>query len=836
MKRLSAFLCFLFLACAAWGINVTNYPLRTTAQSTDWFWLSSVPDKTNYNFPYSSLLSQMQTDLTFPLSGIQTNLGSGTNNTLVNVTIIGGTLSNVSGNFAASRLQGYVAVTDLPGVVGDGATDCTAGLNTGLALGTNLYWPPGTYLTHALSTGVPQRMTFAPGATVKFHTNDTGYLLALNGQGNTVEGPGILNGTGGTNVFFIDGTNYGYQGAYYPGGVILAPTNYDDYYSGFVGTLPPIGPRHGIYVNPIGNSRISDLSFINFSGAGLTVQSTDTGVDSQVNHYFVRSCYFTNCGCAMRFGDGTTANAAEYGIVIGNKGFHNSYFIDTKCANIEFVGNSCNYAEVGFYLNAYLSGGVGRSHDNLVGSTFNHCGFGYYITGASSGVNINGNNFLGCVGATITGNSDAVMIHNNYFQTAPSAIIDYSVGTNYFINNLITMDTTWDGNLVFDGWTNAVMYGNYMAGNNKGATTNNGILYPGKNTSSPPVSTNGIYAWLPHRFNGTNYWYPLYPTNGPVADLLTAANHWTGASNTFDGPVTFRDGIIVESTNSTSTLSNLIVQGTETVGGTLSATNGLVLQMKPSFTTNFTCTTNLQFYCLNGNGQIITLPNAANVPGVVYTFSTTNKLAIPFIVTNSTGTQTIADGASLSYTNNDNGIKVASFISDGSAWWLTKKSRTTLPSASWSCSTNITFGSVTNMVTLDTTEANNGVGITLDNSAWATAGVGSKIWVTNAGMYMLTFSAVWSKVGGGAANGDVWIRQDGVTIPRTMTLGTIQNSTSTNVMTVNFILPVTKTTYFDLVGASPDGLAQMQAMPAITSPFARPACPSIIVTINKCSD
>lgn len=69
-----------------------------------------------------------------------------------------------------------------------------------------------------------------------------------------------------------------------------------------------------------------------------------------------------------------------------------------------------------------------------------------------------------------------------------------------------------------------------------------------------------------------------------------------------------------------------------------------------------------------------------------------------------------------------------------------------------------------------------------------------------------------------------------------MTLMTIQNATSTNVMTVNFIMPVTGVTYFDLQGACPNGTAQLQAMPAITSPFNRPACPSIIVTVNKVSD
>lgn len=278
-----------------------------------------------------------------------------------------------------------------------------------------------------------------------------------------------------------------------------------------------------------------------------------------------------------------------------------------------------------------------------------------------------------------------------------------------------------------------------------------------------------------------------------------------------------------------------LVASNITASGSVTATNNYIHQFYQ--TNGFTyCNSTNEYYLVNAyTNPLFVLPDASTVKGQKFEFTTTNQSCF-FIVTNKTGTQTIANGSSLSYTNNNNGQKVVAFISDGAHWWLATKGRTILPSASWSCNTNITFPNVTNMVTLDTQEANNGVGITLDNSAWTTVGVGSRIWVTNAGMYLLTFSAMWAKTGGGSANGDVWIRQDGTMIPRTMTLQTIQNATSTNVMTVNFILPVTKTTYFDLVGASPDGTAHMQAMPAITSPFARPAAPSIIVTMQKTSD
>lgn len=272
------------------------------------------------------------------------------------------------------------------------------------------------------------------------------------------------------------------------------------------------------------------------------------------------------------------------------------------------------------------------------------------------------------------------------------------------------------------------------------------------------------------------------------------------------------------------------------VSGTLTATNGVIQMVKPSFTTNFTCTTNLQTYLLNGSGpQIVTLPNAANVPNLVYHFTTTNDVC-SYILTNATGAQTIADGKSFSYTNSGSGKGVVSLMSDGAHWWLISKGKYRLPCAQFSTTTNTTFANITNCVTLQQTDLNNGLGIGLDNSAWFTAGVGSRIYCTNLGVYMLTISAIWSKTSGTADNGDIWLRQSGIDVPNSMTLMTIANS-ATNVMTVNYnVNVVTNNTFFDFQAASTGGAGILQSMPAIASPFNRPACPAVIVTVNKMSD
>lgn len=61
------------LAFAASGVNVTNYPIPGYIQPNYWFWVSSVQDKTNYNVPYTNLVSQLGNDM-----NVVTNNYSGT--------------------------------------------------------------------------------------------------------------------------------------------------------------------------------------------------------------------------------------------------------------------------------------------------------------------------------------------------------------------------------------------------------------------------------------------------------------------------------------------------------------------------------------------------------------------------------------------------------------------------------------------------------------------------------------------------------------------------------------------------------------------------------------
>lgn len=434
-----------------------------------------------------------------------TSDGNGSGYSLTNLNVLSaqhlrGEGSGLSG-ISATHMAGTVALTDL-GAIGDGATDNTLVISNALAMGTNLYVPPGVFLTRAVTTSIPQHITFAAGAQLLFHPLSIGNLLELDGAGNTVEGPGTLDGVGGANVFFTspDGmTNSSYVNIFTSTPPYTSNAfTYTIYWSGFTGWIPPKGPRNGLYINPTGNGRVSDLSFLNFSGTALTVQGTEPDENKQINHYFIRNNYFTNNGCAMALGTGV--NGAEYGVVMGNKGFCNSYFLDVRCANIEITGNSCNWAALGLYIHPPfdpLAGSQGRSHDNIVGNTINHCGWAYYIANANTGLNMTGNNFLGCVQANAVEGTSGLQVNSCYFELVDTGLVDTTTNAynawNIYRNNTFIQAYGQTGTNLWSGFTNKyIWYGNVLIGNSYSAATNNGFIYPPAGTNLYSASGQAI--------------------------------------------------------------------------------------------------------------------------------------------------------------------------------------------------------------------------------------------------------------------------------------------------------------------------------------------------------
>lgn len=272
--------------------------------------------------------------------------------------------------------------------------------------------------------------------------------------------------------------------------------------------------------------------------------------------------------------------------------------------------------------------------------------------------------------------------------------------------------------------------------------------------------------------------------------------------------------------------SNSTVSGSVAVAGTVFPTNGVALQTKSSFFTNFTAIPSIQVYCCNGTNQLITLPDCTNTtPYIIYRFACTNKYG-SFTLTNANGVQTIRDGLSLSF--KQVGIGSPSFFHDGAAWWPAARTKIVMPSASWSTTTNIPLTSVvaSNIITYDTPEFNNSQGIALVN--------GSDIYATNAGDYLLTYSAMCNA----GHNNDwmsIWLVKDGTNVARTRTDVCFSTTAVTNCVTVNYFVSVGSVpSYFRLVGrALSTGNAIVGAAATATN---GPAAPSIIVTINRISD
>lgn len=261
--------------------------------------------------------------------------------------------------------------------------------------------------------------------------------------------------------------------------------------------------------------------------------------------------------------------------------------------------------------------------------------------------------------------------------------------------------------------------------------------------------------------------------------------------------------------------------------GSITPRGGVVYQGKQSFYTNYTITTNdLQIFNCNGTGQVVTLPNAGSYPWNIFRFSSTNGYG-NFTLTNATGAQTIRDGTNLFLKNI--GVGEISLYSDGAAWWLASKAKTIFPNASWSCSTNIicTADIITN-IGYNTLEYNNSQGIALVDP--------SKIYITNFGQYLFTYSAV---VNGGGNNTSIsiWLRQSGVDVVRTRTRQVFTSATAQQCMTVNYIVDVrTNNTYYELVAASHDTGAGIISEAANPTGYTAPAMPGIIVTVNRISD
>lgn len=109
----------------------------------------------------------------------------------------------------------------------------------------------------------------------------------------------------------------------------------------------------------------------------------------------------------------------------------------------------------------------------------------------------------------------------------------------------------------------------------------------------------------------------------------------------------------------------------------------------------------------------------------------------------------------------------------------------------------------------------------------------SRIQVDHEGTYLIIISAIASLASGTNQKLDVWVRVDGTDVPRSNTITNIV-STAEQIVAVPFIYTFTDGQYFEMIMRGSSTNVRLLATGTQTGPT-RPACPSIILTINRIS-
>jgi hypothetical protein len=109
---------------------------------------------------------------------------------------------------------------------------------------------------------------------------------------------------------------------------------------------------------------------------------------------------------------------------------------------------------------------------------------------------------------------------------------------------------------------------------------------------------------------------------------------------------------------------------------------------------------------------------------------------------------------------------------------------------------------------------------------------GSKIAVTNTGIYNIQFSAQLDKTDSGTDDVDIWLRQNGVDVPWSNTRLTMTNNNTKLIAAWNWMISMTAGDYAQIAWSSDDASMRIFAQTEQTGPT-RPAIPSLIVTVQR---
>lgn len=110
--------------------------------------------------------------------------------------------------------------------------------------------------------------------------------------------------------------------------------------------------------------------------------------------------------------------------------------------------------------------------------------------------------------------------------------------------------------------------------------------------------------------------------------------------------------------------------------------------------------------------------------------------------------------------------------------------------------------------------------------------------VSETGDYKFSWSIQLDKVGGGVAVCDIWLRVNGVDVPRSGGQVVVNGTNGETLPFVEYILPLTAGQYIEVCFASVDPTMAVTSFPAKVTPadpFDAPAIPSIIANIYRLS-
>lgn len=127
--------------------------------------------------------------------------------------------------------------------------------------------------------------------------------------------------------------------------------------------------------------------------------------------------------------------------------------------------------------------------------------------------------------------------------------------------------------------------------------------------------------------------------------------------------------------------------------------------------------------------------------------------------------------------------------------------------------------SAVNKMTVNNTVINNGVTVSQP---------GSRIYVTDNGVYNIQFSVQIDKTGGSSSDVYIWLMINGINVPYSASKVVISGPSSEFIPSWNFVQTMAAGDYFELAWSSSDTAV---VFPAVTAAAPIPAIPSVILTV-----